>query len=122
MSKKYVKQHIVPKRYLDRFAFNANGKNIIGTRLVINNKIKLFENITSTRQFIINNDYLGSVRIDIHSKDEKPTMETLYAAVFYVLGKIAESISNIEETYSGTKEFHARNVRDVFRNKTVNYT
>lgn len=81
-----------------------------------------FPNVTSTRQFITADEYLGSVRIDIQSKDEQPTMETLYAAVFYLLGKIAGSISGIEETYRGTKEFRARNIRDVFRNKTVNYT
>jgi type III restriction enzyme len=81
-----------------------------------------FPNITSTRQFIMDDEYLGSVRIDIQSKDEHPTMKTLYAAVFYVIGKIASSISGIEETYRGTKEFRARNIRDVFRNKTVNYT
>ena len=38
------------------------------------------------------------------------------------LAKIAGSISSIEETYRGTKTFRARNIRDVFRNKTVNYT
>ena len=81
-----------------------------------------FPNVTSTRQFITDNEYLGAVRIDIQSKDARPTMETLYAAVLYVLGKIASSISGIEETYRGTKEFRARKVRDVFRNKTVNYT
>ena len=81
-----------------------------------------FPNVTSTRQFITDSEYLGAVRIDIQSKDEHPTMETLYAAVFYVLGKIAGSISGIEETYRGTKTFRARNIRDVFRNKTVNYT
>lgn len=81
-----------------------------------------FPNISSTRQFITDDDYLGAVRIDIQSKDEYPTMETLYAAVFYVLGKIADSISRIEETYRGTKTFRAKNIRDVFRNKTVNYT
>lgn len=81
-----------------------------------------FPNVTSTRQFITDDEYLGAVRIDIESKDEHPTMETLYAAVFYVLGKIAGSISSIEETYRGTKTFRARNIRDVFRNKTVNYT
>lgn len=81
-----------------------------------------FPNVTSTRQFITDEAYLGAVRIDIQSKDQQPTMETLYAAVFYVLGKIADSISGIEETYKGTKEFTARNIRDVFRNKTVNYT
>lgn len=81
-----------------------------------------FPNVTSTRQFITDDEYLGAVRIDIQSKDEHPTTETLYAAVFYVLGKIAGSISGIEETYRGTKTFRARNIRDVFRNKTVNYT
>lgn len=81
-----------------------------------------FPNVASTRQFITDDEYLGAVRIDIQSKDECPTMETLYSAVFYVLGKIAGSISSIEETYRGTKTFRARNIRDVFRNKTVNYT
>lgn len=81
-----------------------------------------FPNLSSTRQFISDDEYLGAVRIDIQSKDEHPTMETLYAAVFHVLGKIASSISGIEETYRGTKTFEARHIRDVFRNKTVNYT
>lgn len=81
-----------------------------------------FPNVRSTRQFITDEKYLGAVRIDIQSKAEHPTMETLYTAVFYVLGKIAGSISGIEETYRGTKTFRARNIRDVFRNKTVNYT
>ena len=81
-----------------------------------------FPNLTSTRQFITDDEYLGKVRIDIQSKEDEPTVETLYSAVFYVLGKIANSISDIQERYSGTKEFKAKNVRDVFRNKTVNYT
>ena len=81
-----------------------------------------FPNLTSTRQFVTDEEYLGKVRIDIESKDEIPTMGVLYSAVFYVLGKIANSISDIQEAYSGTKEFRPKNVRDVFRNKTVNYT
>jgi len=81
-----------------------------------------FPNVKSTRQFITDDEYLGAVRIDIQSKDEHPTAETLYSAVFYVLGKIAGSISGIEETYRGTKTFRAKNIRDIFRNKTVNYT
>lgn len=81
-----------------------------------------FPNVVSTRQFITDSEYLGAVRIDIQSKDESLSMETLYGAVFYVLGKIASSISGIEKTYRGTKKFNARKIRDVFRNKTVNYT
>lgn len=81
-----------------------------------------FPNLKSTRQFIMDDEYLGAIHIDIQSKDERPTINTLYAAVFYVLGKISSSISGIEETYRGTKAFRARKIRDVFRNKTVNYT
>lgn len=81
-----------------------------------------FPNITSTREFIMKDDYLGKVRIDIHCRGKRPTVATLYAAVFDVLRKIAGSISSIEETYQGTKEFKACRVHDVFRNKTVNYT
>jgi type III restriction enzyme len=50
-----------------------------------------FPNLTSTRQFVTDEEYLGKVRIDIESKDEIPTMGVLYSAVFYVLGKIANS-------------------------------
>lgn len=32
MAEEYVRQHIVPKRYLDRFASCENGKHLIGTR------------------------------------------------------------------------------------------
>ena len=81
-----------------------------------------FPNVSSTRQFITDDDYLGAIHIDIQGKDEQPTMETLYAAVFYVLGEIAGLIPGIEKTYMGTKEFRARNICDVFRNKIVNYT
>ena len=53
-----------------------------------------FPNIASTRQFITDNNYLGAVNIEIQSNG-KPTMETLYRAVSYVLGKIAGSIAGI---------------------------
>ncbi|MBP5588992.1 MAG: DUF4238 domain-containing protein [Bacteroidales bacterium] len=44
----YIKQHIVPKCYLDRFAEYKNGKYIIGTRYVDDNGVvKLFSESTS---------------------------------------------------------------------------
>lgn len=81
-----------------------------------------FPNITSTRQFITDKEYLGGVRIDIQSTAAPPSTTLMYDAVFDVVGKIVDTISGIEETYNGTKEFRAKNVREVFRNKTVNYT
>ena len=81
-----------------------------------------FPNLASTRQFATDEEYLGGVRIDIHSAEDSFTTSVMYDAVFYVLSKIVDSISGIESTYRGTKEFRAKNLRDVFRNKTVNYT
>ena len=51
-----------------------------------------------------------------------PPIAVLRTAVVSVITKIATSISTIEEEYEGTKEFCAVNIRDVFKNKTVNYT
>lgn len=81
-----------------------------------------FPNVHSTREFITKDEYLGKVRIDIHCPEEKPAVNVLYQAIFNTLKKISDSISGIEETYLGTKKFRAHRVREVFRNKTVNYT
>lgn len=81
-----------------------------------------FPNIRSTREFIMSDEYLGSVRIDIHCKETRPSMQTMYDTAFKVLGEIALSVSRIEETYYGTKEFQAHRMIEVFKNKTVNIT
>lgn len=54
MGKQYVNQHIVPKRYLDRFASHVDGKNIIGTRYYIKDKPKFFLASTSDVGYIKN--------------------------------------------------------------------
>lgn len=81
-----------------------------------------FPNLKSTREFITSADYLGNIKIEIRSKYEEPPIAVLGTAVVSVITKIATSISAIEEEYEGTKEFCAVNVRDVFKNKIVNYT
>lgn len=83
---------------------------------------KYFPNIKTTREFIIDDEYLGGIRIDIKSYDAVPSTRTLYAAVRAVIGEIAESVADIEVRYTGTKEFHAENIRDVFHDKAVNYS
>ena len=54
MGKQYVNQHIVPKRYLDRFASHVDGKNIIGTRYYVKDKPKIFLASTSDVGYIKN--------------------------------------------------------------------
>lgn len=81
-----------------------------------------FPNIRSTREVITSDKYLGGIRIDIRSGDESPTMQVMFDAAFFVLGKIANSISGIEEAFYGTREFRARWIHEVFSDKTVNVT
>lgn len=81
-----------------------------------------YPNLKSTREFIMSDEYLGKIVIKIKTAAEKINNQILFDAVNYALGKIANNVSNIEETYRGTEEFYAAKVSDVFRNKTVNYT
>lgn len=81
-----------------------------------------FPNLKSTQEFIYSKNYLGSIRIDITSKYQTPPPQILFKACVNVLGKIAENVSAIEETYEGTKEFSAHYIHDVFKNKRCNYT
>lgn len=80
-----------------------------------------FPNLKSTKEFILDKNYLGNIKIHITSKYETPTTDVLYYACFKVLGSIAESISSIKKTYEGSKEFTVEYVHDVFKNKKCNY-
>lgn len=87
------------------------------------NRLKsYFPQLKSINQFIFDDKYLGNVKIDITSRYEDPSPAILYVACVNVLKKIATSISNIEETYEGSKTFMAKYIREVFRDKRVNYT
>ena len=81
-----------------------------------------FPNLKSTNEFITSEKYLGSIKIEITSRYENPTLAILYAACMNVLGKIADSVSAIEVTYEGTTIFNAKRVNDIFKNKKCNYT
>ena len=80
-----------------------------------------FPNLKSTKEFVFDENYLGQIQIHITSKYEIPTNDILYSVCVKVLGKIAESISKIEETYEGSSNFTARHIHDVFKNKRCNY-
>ena len=81
-----------------------------------------FPNLKSTREFIEDDNYMGGIRIEIVSTQEKPSPVILFAACANVVGKIAESVSEIEEIYEGTKEFRPERISSVFKNKRCNYT
>lgn len=80
-----------------------------------------FPNLKSTREFIYSKEYLGDIRISITSRYENPPLNILFSACVKILGKVSECISSIEETYEGSKEFTAKYIREVFKNKRCNY-
>lgn len=80
-----------------------------------------FPNLKSTKEFVYDKNYLGYIRLHITSKYETPSTDILYSACVKALGKIAENISGIEETYEGSSEFTAQYIHDIFKNKRCNY-
>ena len=54
MAKDLTKQHIVPKRYLDRFGRKDGKRTIIGTRLISKGKVRFFEDSTANVGYIKN--------------------------------------------------------------------
>ena len=54
MAKDYTNQHIVPKRYLDRFGRKDGKRTIIGTRIVSKGKVRFFEDSTANVGYIKN--------------------------------------------------------------------
>lgn len=80
-----------------------------------------YPNLTSIKQFITDSKYLGNIKLSIRISNDNITNEQLYLALKYTLGKISNKISDIEETYEGTKEFKPRKLCEIFRDKTVSY-
>lgn len=83
---------------------------------------KIFPELETARNFITGEKYLGGVKIDIKIAAENPGVEDFYAAACKVLEKIADEISKPEPQLEGTKEFFAKNIRDIFGDKTVKYS
>lgn len=81
-----------------------------------------YPNLKSTREFVEDKNYLGGIAIEIVSPYETPPLKYLFDACVNVIGKVSENISAIEETYEGTKEFRAKRIHDIFKNKKCNYT
>ena len=80
-----------------------------------------FPNLKSTKEFVYDENYLGNIKLHITSKYKVSSTDILYYACLKVIGIIAETISDIEETYERSKEFTARHIHDIFKDKRCNY-
>ena len=87
MKKEYIKQHVVPKSYLNRFAEKRNGKYIIGVRFLDQDgNIKLFERSTDDVGYIKN-------IYDVTDKEDPKYWEHNFASEYDLLfGQNLETI------------------------------
>lgn len=83
---------------------------------------KIFPALKSAKNFVTDEKYLGELKIDIKIPAENPNAEILYNAVCNVLEKISTEISKPNTKYEGTKDFIAKNISEVFKDKVVNYS
>lgn len=72
MSKDYTNQHIVPKRYLDRFGMKDGKRTIIGTRIVSKGNVRFFTDSTENVGYIKN-------YYDVTDKDDSKYWEHYFA-------------------------------------------
>lgn len=72
VAKDFTKQHIVPKRYLDRFGTRDGGRTIIGTRVVVKGKPKFLLESTANVGYLKN-------YYDVTDKDDPKYWEHYFA-------------------------------------------
>ena len=78
-----------------------------------------FPNILHIREFIISDNYLGKIKMEITSKYEKLPTKIIYTSLIKTLGQISNSILQVEDVYKGTDEFNSHFFREVFKNKNI---
>jgi type III restriction enzyme len=78
-----------------------------------------YPNVKSMKQFLTDDDYLGSVKLHIESDAAELSPAAYTTACLQVFQTIGAAISGIEETYSGTKEFFAHPMPDIFKDKSL---
>lgn len=81
-----------------------------------------YPNLKSTREFITSNNYMGSIKVQINTKNDIVSNEMLYKAVKKVAGKLATHIESIGERYEGSKVFKPTLLSSVFSDKKVEYS
>ncbi|MFJ1628459.1 hypothetical protein ACEN4P_12270 [Marinilactibacillus psychrotolerans] len=81
-----------------------------------------FPNLSSIKEFVTSDNYLGNMTLVIEGLDKEPTSLELFEAVKQSLLEVTTYISSIKGEFEGTKEFYERPIREVVRNKKIKIT
>lgn len=78
-----------------------------------------YPRLKSKREFLTSPDYAGNVTLIIESDREHLTASNLFQTAKKALGEIAKHVGGITQEYEGTKEFEAKPIRNIIRNKKI---
>ena len=87
-----------------------------------NNLKKLYPSVKSTREFITSPSYLGDIKIDLIIDSEEPSASQLYDGCLYVLGQVADLLSNADRAFIGSNDFKRVKISTIFTDKTLEFT
>ena len=78
-----------------------------------------FPNLKSKKEFLQSKNYLGNIRLQIESPYEKLRAKDLYDGSMKIFKEISLHLQKIETEYEGTKEFYAKRVHEVLKDKKI---
>ncbi|MDU2583575.1 MAG: restriction endonuclease subunit R, partial [Anaerococcus hydrogenalis] len=78
-----------------------------------------FPNLKSKKEFLQSENYLGNIRLQIESPYEKLRAKDLYDGSMKIFKEISLHLQKIETEYEGTKEFYAKRVHEVLKDKKI---
>ncbi len=78
-----------------------------------------YPQLKSKYEFLTSSSYIGNVILTIESDSEDLPANHLFQAAKKALGEIAKHVAGIVQEYEGTKEFDAKPIRNVIRNKKI---
>lgn len=81
-----------------------------------------FPNLSSIKEFVTSDNYLGNMTLIIEGLDRKPTSLEIFEAVKKSLLEVTTYISGIKGEFEGTREFYEKPIREVIRNKKIRIT
>lgn len=78
-----------------------------------------YPNLTSKKEFLTSENYLGNSTLEIKYYAENLTGRDIFNALKYALNQVATHISSIKPSYEGTKQFSAKYLKEVLKDKTI---
>lgn len=86
---------------------------------VIKNK---YPNVSSLKEFLTSEDYLGNSMLEITQTGDILTGKDIFAASKKAMGQIASYIANIKQEFIGSTVFTPRMLKTVLHDKTISLT